>query len=118
MRKNVKFGSEKQTQKKGQGWYNEPNRHSLASRGVKSGRKQYSKAQKVPYKKIHSIKIQDDNTIEEKTEEIKEEKKDEDKPEEKEDEPEEKADKPEEEPKPPAVKKGILIDTYEDSDNE
>jgi hypothetical protein len=64
---------------KGQGWFGESHRHSLASRGIKSGQKQYSSLQKVPWKdakKIQSIELKDDNTIVEKTisDEINEEK--------------------------------------------
>jgi hypothetical protein len=95
---------------KGQGWFGESHRHSLASRGIKSGQKQYSSLQKVPWKdakKIQSIELKDDNTIVEKTisDEINEEKI-----------PEE--EKPEEEPKPPVAKRGLLIDIYKDGDNE
>jgi hypothetical protein len=100
--------------KKGQGWFGESHRHSLASRGIKSGQKNYGNSQKVPWKeakKIQSIELKDDNTIEEKMVEQ------EDKPKEKNKE-EEKTDELEEEPKPTAIKKGILIDTYENEDNE
>jgi hypothetical protein len=97
--------------KKGQGWFGESHRHSLASRGIKTGQKNYSSnTQKVPWKeakKIQSIELGEDNTVVEKTisDEINEEKI-----------PEE--EKPEEELKPPVAKRGLLIDIYKDGDNE
>jgi hypothetical protein len=107
--------------KKGQGWFGESKRHSLASRGIKTGQKNYSSnTQKVPWKdakKIQSIELGEDNTVVEKTisDEINEEKiPEEEKPENEElsnvENPDTITEIPEDKPK----KKGLLIDVDPD----